>query len=122
MMRSATWYSLSVLAALAATTLFLGCSYSATTLRMEPPSVARQLGVPRCRVSVPLTQAEALREARSWGNPNPEANPAWAKIVADTQPGDQLRLIDCMRTQHHMYFAHIHNDSIVTEVHPMFFD
>jgi len=64
---------------------------------MEPHSVAVRLGEPHCRVSVPLTQAEVLGEARHWGDSNPEARPEWARIVADLRPEDQLRMVDCVR-------------------------
>lgn len=89
---------------------------------MEPHSVAKRLGEPDCRVSIPLTQEEVLAEARRWGDPNPEARPEWAKILAELRPGDQLQMVDCVRAKHNFYFAHVRNDAIVTRMYTAILD
>jgi hypothetical protein len=89
---------------------------------MEPASVARQLGVPMCRASIPLTQEEVLSDKRRWGDPDTESRPEWLKIVAEFQPGDQLRMINCIRAHHNFYYAHIRNGVIVTEMYTMILD
>ena len=121
-MCSASRLSIVALTTLAATILASGCANSDAKLKMEPHSVAARLGEPQCRVSVPLTQAEALGLARSWGDPNPEARPEWAKIVAELRPGDQLRMVDCVRAKHNFYFAHIRGDAIITKMYTMILD
>ena len=102
--------------------LVAACASSGWHLEMEPGSVARQLGVPRCRASVPLTQAEVLENANRLGDPYTESRPEWSKTVAEIQPGDQLRLIDCVRANHNYYYAHIHEGVIVTKMYTMILD
>lgn len=75
-----------------------------------------------CRASIPLTQAELLSDTRQWGDPDPEARPQWLKILAEFRPGDQLRMIDCIRARHNFYYAHIRNGVIVNEMHTMILD
>jgi hypothetical protein len=89
---------------------------------MEPRSVAKRLGVPHCRVSTPLNQEEVLREARVLGEPSPEARPEWAEIISELQPGDQLRMIDCVRDVGTLYFAHIRDDVFVTRMYTLIID
>ena len=72
-----------------------GCASSAP--KMEALSVAKRLGFPRCKVSVPMSQDEVLQSAKRWGDPYAETRSEWAAIVAAAQPGDQLRLVDCIR-------------------------
>ena len=64
---------------------------------MEASSIAKRLGFPRCKVSVPMSPTEALQSAKRWGDPDAESRSEWAAIVALVQPGDQLRLVDCIR-------------------------
>lgn len=113
------WTTVAALAAMAGVA---GCANSHGRLKLEPAAVARQLGVPRCRASVPLTQEEVLGDARRWGDPHPESRPEWLKIIAEIRPGDQLRMIDCIRTHHNFYYAHIRNGAIVTEMYTIILD
>ena len=95
-MRSA---NLLVWGAIPATVALLGvaaCVSHQASLRMEPKSVARQLGVANCRVSAPVTQEEMLRQARLDGIPEPETRQEWTDMVARIQPGDQLRVVNCV--------------------------
>jgi hypothetical protein len=71
----------------------VGCASGPPAIKMEPRSVAKQLGYPNCKVSVPLAQAEVIEMGRKLQiYPNPEGNPEWNKMIAIQQPGDQLRL------------------------------
>jgi len=121
-MYSATRRSRAALATLAATIFYGGCANSGANLKMEPHSFAKRLGEPHCRVSIPLTQTEVLGEARRWGDPNPEARPEWVTIVAEIRPGDQLRMVDCVRSKHNFYFAHFRGDVIVTRMYTAILD
>jgi len=121
-MYSATRGSVTILAAIAATVHAAGCASSDANVRMEPQSVAKRLGEPHCKASIPLSQDEVLTEARRWGDPNPQIRPEWVKIVADMRPGDQLRMIDCVRAKHNFYFAHIRNYSILAKMYTAILD
>ena len=89
---------------------------------MESASVAKRLGVPRCKVSVPMTQDEVLTSAKSWGDPHAETRGEWAEILATTQPGDQLRLVDCVKADRHgvaagyYYYALFRGQAIVAQM------
>jgi hypothetical protein len=106
--------------------LIAGC---ATTqgLKMEPSSVAKQLGLPDCKVSVPLSQSEALADARKNGNSDPERYPEWKVIVENQHPEDQLRLVDCLKASRSKdiapyYYALIRNGAIIYRFHGVVFD
>jgi hypothetical protein len=104
--------------ALAATS----CASSLDGMKSESRSVARQLGVPKCRASVPLTPSEVVEEARKGGNPHPEEHGDWIKITASLRPGDQLREINCLGAGDSLFYALIRNDEIVLRFYPVIFD
>src|SRR4051812_39373444 len=104
-MSSATRNLARIATAAAAPLFSVACASSNPDLKMEPHSVAKRLRVPNCQVSVPLTQSELLEEAHRGGDPITESRTEWAKIVSELKPGDQLRLVDCVRSNHNFYFA-----------------
>ena len=114
--------SMKFLVAAAGSFLLAGCATSDGPIKMESHSVAERLGVPHCQVSIPLSQTEVLEEARRGGDAITESRPEWTKILSELKPGDQLRMIDCMRVEHSFYFAHIRNDAIVTKMYTMILD
>jgi hypothetical protein len=63
---------------------------------LDPSPIAKRFGVPRCKVSVPLTQDQVLLAAERQGDPFTEKRPEWAKIKRDAKPGDQLRQVICI--------------------------
>jgi hypothetical protein len=73
-----------------------GCAEVTVVPNVEPASVARRLGVPRCQVSAPMTQEEVLDVARRDGNSDVAKGTEWASIVATYRPGDELRKIACL--------------------------
>jgi hypothetical protein len=105
-----------------------GCASEPTALRMEPRSMAQQLGLPDCKVSVPLSQAEVIEDAKRVGNPNPERSQDWIEITKDFQPGDQLRAVNCLSAARSRavgdpyYYALIRNDAIIVKFHIGFFN
>ena len=105
-----------------------GCMHSALELKMESGSVARRLGVPGCRVSIPLKPSQVLEQARRDGDTNPEARPEWIAMQRQFQSGDQFRLVHCMgggqsgiatRTY---YFALFRSNSVIAEMHHVIVD
>ena len=105
-----------------------GCASEPTTLRMEPKSIAKQLGFPYCRVSVPLTQSEVMEDAKRMDIPDPETYVEWIKMKSNIQPGDQVRLLNCFGTSRSKYggdpyhYVLIRNGKIISEFHIAFFD
>lgn len=100
-----------------------GCASAPTKVKMEPKSVARELGFPSCRVSVPLSQAEVIADAKRMGNPKPESYPEWIDMTASIQSGDQLRLVDCLNANRSTnvgdpyYYALLGGGKLITEFH-----
>lgn len=74
----------------------VGCASAPEAMRMEPRSVAKELGFPGCKVSVPLNPTEVVKMGRELKiYPNPAEDPEWNKMVAIQRPGDQLRRVSC---------------------------
>jgi len=95
---------------------------------MEPKSIAKQLGLPGCRVSIPLSQSEVIEDAKRIGNPDLEKYPQWIEMTSNTRPGDQLRLVNCLmagrsrKTGDVYYYVLIRNGKIISEFHIGFFN
>ncbi len=107
-----------VILAMAATFFASGCVHTSDGPRYEPASVAKRLGIPHCRVSVPITQSEVLLNARRDGDVQTEFRSEWAKIVATSQPGDELRKVVCIVHGHYgdagdMYFGLFRNGALI---------
>ncbi len=106
-----------VLAALA--TGAVGCASKSSNVKMEPRSIAARLGMPECRVSVPLSPSEVISTAKMDGSNEPEKNPDWIKLAANLQPSDELRMINCLKTTRQnrvtgsFFYALIRNDEIL---------
>jgi len=69
-----------------------------------------------------MTRDEVLASAKSWGDPNAETRSEWAEILAATQPGDQLRLVDCIKPDRHgvaaghYYYALFRGQTIIAQM------
>jgi hypothetical protein len=100
-----------------------GCASAPTAMKMEPTSVSSRLGFPDCSVSVPLSQSEAIQAAKKMGNPQSESYPEWIKMTASIQPGDQLRLVDCLRASRTAnvgdpyYYALFRDGKVISKFH-----
>lgn len=100
-----------------------GCASSPRAVKMEATPVADQLGFPGCSVSVPLSQPEVIQSAKRAGNPTPESYPEWTAMTASIQPGDQIRLVDCMSVQRSRrvgdpyYYALFRGGRVVAKFH-----
>ena len=105
-----------------------GCTSDPATVRMEPKSIAQQLGLPGCRVSIPLSQPEVIDDAKRIGNPDLEKYPEWIEMTSNIRPGDQLRLVNCLMASRSRkvgdvyYYVLIRNGKIISEFHIGFFN
>lgn len=105
-----------------------GCASAPPGPERDTRSVARDLGFPGCNVSVPLSQAEVIENARRIGNPYAQSFSTWKDLVAKIQPGDQLRLVDCRRESRHRdvgdpyYYALFRAGKVVAEFHFILLD
>jgi hypothetical protein len=103
-----------------------GCTSAPATVRMEPKSIAKQIGFPYCKVSVPLSQSEVIEEAKRMDIPDPEKYVGWIKMKSNIQPGDQLRLVNFFTASRSKYgedpyyYALIRNGKIISEFHIAF--
>jgi hypothetical protein len=90
------------LAVLAMAGLLTACAHDPAIPKWDQSSglnlapIAARFHVPRCLVSVPMTQEEALRFVERWGIPHPERRDDWIAMVATTKPGDELREVSCL--------------------------
>ncbi|WP_426687236.1 hypothetical protein [Rhodanobacter ginsengiterrae] len=97
----------------------VGCASMPQVFKMEPRSIAKRLGLPNCRVSVPLSQSEVIDAVKRWDNyPNPEKNQEWIEITSNLVPGDQLRMVSC-KVGDPYFYAMIRNDTILFKFHPV---
>jgi hypothetical protein len=118
-----------LIAAIGISIVLVGCTSSAlTTARMGPNTVAKQLGFPGCRVSIPLSQSEVIEDAKAIGNPRPEEDPEWVAITKNAQPGDELRVVDCLkagrssRASGTYFYVLIRNNQIIRKFYVGMFD
>jgi hypothetical protein len=58
-------------------------------------AIARGLGYEGCRLSKPLTMAQAMAIDMSGGNGASRAHPDWDALIAKYAPGDLIYFIDC---------------------------
>ena len=114
-----------------ATFLSAGCAHSSASPKLDQSSgidltlVAKRYGVPRCQVSLPLTQDEALASIASDGVPSPESRPDWVAMSAAIEPGDQLRQVVCLTKGYKglaagdIFYAVFRDGTMVAEIHPV---
>lgn len=103
--------------------LVAGCASTSSSFQTESRSVAQQLGVPGCKVSVPIGKEMVVEDAKRLGNPRPEENQEWISMRASLQPGDELRVVDCLRSKERTYYyALTRNGSIVMRFYSSIFD
>jgi hypothetical protein len=114
--------------ALAILYTIVGCASVQSDLKMEPRSVARRLGLPNCWVSTSLSQDEAIKQAKRDGSPNPEARRDWIEMISKVRPGDELRLVDCVKASKAglvgdpYFYAVFRNDVILAKFHSVILD
>lgn len=82
--------------------------------------IAAQFGVPHCKVSVPISQAEALAHLERWYGIHLEERSDWHAMVEATRPGDQLRQVICVlkdRPGGTIFFGLFRDGTMVAETH-----
>ena len=118
------------LAALIAFFLVVGCAHSPSspqvdrTLRYQPTDFERQVGLPPCKVSVPLTQDEALLAAERSGAHNFGESSDWSELMALMESGDQLRYVWCIPKGRGgvVFFALYRGLNVVAKAHTVMLD
>lgn len=99
-----------------------GCSHLPMGVKREAKILAGQLGLEGCKLSVPLTRLEVIKDAKRMGNPQPESNQDWIAMAGDIRSGDQLRIVDCLSTHSTYYYVLIRDGAIIREFHSSIFD
>lgn len=90
----------------------VSCASVPEPMRYEPKTVAKKLGFPDCKVSIPLNPAEVVEMGRDLRiYPNPAEDPEWSKLMAIRQPDDQIRRVSC--TTNIFSYVLIRNDKVV---------
>ena len=92
---------------------------TSSELKMEPRSVARQLGVPKCRVTIPLSPAEVVQIANRSGAPDFGRSEGWAEWLDERQSGDQFRLAICKGNP---FFMLVRDGAIIDKGYFVIFD
>ena len=100
-----------------------GCASTSSGVEFDTKSEAQRLGVADCRVSLPISEEMVVEDAKRLGNPKPEENQEWIDMRANLQPGDELRVVDCLRSKERTYYyALTRNESIVMRFYSSIFD
>ena len=63
-----------------------------------------------------MSQEEVILSARRSGDPTAENGADWEKIVASNKPGDELRMVDCIRhggRSGYYYYALFRGETVV---------
>jgi hypothetical protein len=98
------------------------CAHTPNVFQMESRSVAKQLGLPTCRVSVPMEKSEVVEVLEHWDSiDNPEENSAWVAFTSNYQPGDQIRMLSC-KTGCLYSYALIRDNKVLSEYCPLIID
>jgi hypothetical protein len=93
-----------------------GCAHTSEVYQWEPRSVAKQLGMPSCRVTVPLSESEVVETLGRYHGIEPEENPEWVAITSNHQPGDQIRVFDCKKIS--SFYALVRGDKVLFRYFP----
>jgi hypothetical protein len=77
--------------------LTLGLSLGAGTFGStgEAGDLVVRLGYEGCRLSKPLSLAQAMAKDMGGGNEASRSHPDWDELLAKYQTGDQIYLVDC---------------------------
>lgn len=108
-----------------------GCAHwAADPLIDERPGVdihelQARFRYPKCVVSVPLSQEQAIMSAESVGAPRINERKAWPELIRSMVPGDELRHVWCNPRQGPGgvdLIGVFRGGHLVTEVHTVFVD
>lgn len=94
-------------------TSVLGCATDAGPIRMESRSVARELGLEKCSVSVPMQPDDVIEIGQKWDlYTDPNKDPEWGRVLEKFELGDAFRLVSC-DTDRAYYYALIRNGAVI---------
>jgi len=108
-----------------------GCAHRATdSLIDKRPSVnihelQARFRYPKCVVSVPLSQEQAIMSAESVGTPRINERKDWPELIRSMVPGDELRHVWCNPRRGPGgvdLIGVFRGGSLVAEVHAVFVD
>jgi len=111
--------------------LLSACAHAPATPNLDRSSglnlapIAARFHVPRCQVSVPMSQEQALRYVEQWNVPHPENRPDWIAMAEATKPGDQLREVICVKKGHsggNVFLGLFRDGAMVAEMHFVILD
>jgi hypothetical protein len=63
----------------------------------EAGNLVARLGYEGCRLSKPLSLAQAMAKDMGGGNEASRSHPDWDELLAKYQTGDQIYLVDCRK-------------------------
>lgn len=117
--------------ALILTWLLSSCAHQASGPRIDASSgintqkLAMRFGYPKCTVSVPLSQEEAVISAELVGAPSINQRKDWVELTNSMIPGDKLRYVWCNPYQGPGgvdLIGLFRNKHLIAEVHTVFVD
>lgn len=77
--------------------------------------LATRLGYESCRLSKPLSLAQAMAKDMGGGTEASRPHPDWDELLAKYQAGDQIYLIDCRKADSSRIYAGISLYALVRE-------
>jgi hypothetical protein len=83
----------------------LCCGYSSEVRADRAETIAARLGFEGCRLSKPLTMAQAMAKDMSGGNEGSRPHPDWDVLIDKYASGDQIYFIDCRRAESSRIYA-----------------
>jgi hypothetical protein len=97
--------------------LLLGLSFGWSTFGSagEAGNLAARLGFEGCRLSKPLSLAQAMAKDMGGGNEASRSHPDWDELLAKYQTGDQIYLIDCRKADSSRIYTGIAFYALVRE-------
>jgi len=124
-------YKTGVFRAVAMAGFLTCCAHAPQTPKLDHKSglnlapIAERFQVPRCQVTVPLSQHEALKYVEQWNVPNPESRSDWIAMVETARSGDQFRAVTCGRRGQrggNVFLGLFRDGTMVAEMHFVILD
>ena len=83
----------------------LCCGYSSEGRANNAETLAAHLGYEGCRLSKPLSMAQAMARDMSGGDEASRAHPDWDALIDKYASGDQIYFVDCRRAESSRIYA-----------------
>ena len=130
-MLAVRYYKTGVFIAVAMTGFLTCCAHAPKTPKLDHRSglnlapLAERFQVPRCQVTVPLSQDEALKYVEQWYVPTPERRSDWIAMAESARSGDQFRAVTCVRKGQqggNVFLGLFRDGAMVAEMHFVILD